>query len=457
MTDTNNKRTESLRLIAFSSPSFVTTLIHGPMVGILPAILVKYYGIEMATMSLIFLVSRLFDGVTDPLIGNLSDRTRSPIGRRKPWIIGGSLMIMLAAYQVFLPPANAGAIFFATFLILLTLGWTIVEIPYSAWVAEITGDYNKRTLIQTYRSVFALVGGLAFSAVPLLPIFKTTEMTPDVLRFVGWAIIVLLPVSIFAALFFNKEGKDVATRNDFSMKALFLSVKGNRPYQIYLFFLLGGGLYGGITGSLNFFILDVYLGIGDKFSFIMIPSTIVSLAALPIWFKISSRIGKSRALATSLMVGTISILIMLFIKPGPDSFLPFLALSLGQSLAFGAFSVVMVPMLADVIDYDILKTGVNRSGQYISTLTLITKCNAAFGGALGFFLVGIFGFDPTSTTHSTTAVNGLLFTYIAIPILLGIPGAFFAWRFPITKHRQRIIRKRIEQKALRMKRAQTSA
>jgi len=150
-------------------------------------------------------------------------------------------------------------------------------------------------------------------------------------------------------------------------------------------------------------------------------------------------------------------LFLLFIKPRPDAFLPFLFLVLMQNFGFAAFMVVLVPMMADIIDYDILKTGVNRSGQYISVLTLLVKGTAALGAALGFFLVGIFGFDPTSTTHSTTAVNGLLFTYIAIPILLGIPGAFFAWRFPITKHRQRIIRKRIEQKALRMKRAQTSA
>ena len=128
-----------------------------------------------------------------------------------------------------------------------------------------------------------------------------------------------------------------------------------------------------------------------------------------------------------------------------------------QTIAFGALNIVPVPMMADIIDYDILKTGANRSAQYISTLTLMTKCNAAFGGAVGFFLLGFFGFDPKSTTHTPEAVNALMFTYVAIPFILQISAAILAWRFPIDERRQKIIRKRIEQRALRAEKNDATA
>ena len=85
----------------------------------------------------------------------------------------------------------------------------------------------------------------------------------------------------------------------------------------------------------------------------------------------------------------------------------------------------------------------------MAAMSLLIKFNQAIGGALAFFLLSAFGFEATNTVHSPTAVNGLLFTYVAIPFFLGIIGAYFAWRFPIDDRRQKIIRKRIEQKALR--------
>ena len=456
MTNNSNGRIGSYRLLAFAAPGFVTALVHGPMAGILPTLIVKHYGVEMAAVSTLLLFSRMFDGVTDPLVGFLSDRTRSPIGKRKPWIIAGSVVIMIAASQLFMPPATAGFGFFMTWMLLITLGWTISEVPYGAWIPEITGDYNERTRIQTYRSSVAIFGGLALSAAPLLPMFETNEMTPAVLRLVGWAILFVLPPAIFAALVLNKQGKDVSIRDDLSVKGLISSLKGNRPFQYFILMVVPFGLSLGIEMSLGFLVFAVYLGIGDKFPQIMISHSIVSLISLPIWMKISSRIGKNRSLAISGLIGISIPLYLPFVDPGPSAFYPYLIISLAQALAFGAYSVCTLPLLADIVDYDILKTGVNRAGQYLSFMALLSKFNGAIGGAIGFFLLGIFGFDANNTIHTPAAVKGLLFTFVGIPFLLGIPSAYLAWRFPITRHRQKIIRKRIEQRALRIKKTGTA-
>jgi len=440
---------ETYRLLAFSAPYFVTTLVHGPMAGILPTLIVKYYGVEMAAMSTILLFSRMFDGVTDPLIGFLSDRTHSPIGKRKPWIIVGSAIVMIAVYHLFMPPSTAGIGFFMVWMLLITLGWTIGDVPYNAWITEITGDSYERTRIQTYRSAISCLAGFLLAIAPTLPLFETSEMTPEVLRMVGWVIIVALPPLVFAALVLNREGKTVSVREDLSFRDLLNSVKGNRPFRIFVLMFATLGLSLGITSTLNFLVFDIYLGIGDKFSQIFVPSTIVSFIALPIWLKIVARIGKNRALAVSAVLGVVLSLFLPFIEPGPGAFYPFLAITLAQGLAFGAYGVVPLPMLSDVVDYDILKTGSNRAGQYLSVLSLLIKFNQAIGGALAFFLLSLFGFEAANMVQTKTAVNGLLFTYVAIPFFLGFIAAYLSWRFPIDDRRQKIIRKRIEQRALR--------
>jgi len=452
MLNNTSGRMKTSHLLAFSAPYFVTALIHGPVSGILPTLIVKYYGVEMAAMGTILLVSRMFDGITDPLVGFLSDRTHSPIGRRKPWIIAGFALVMIAVSQLFMPPATAGSRFFLIWIILITLGWTVAEVPYGAWVPEMTGDYNERTRIQTIRSAVALLGGLAFSAAPLLPMFETNEMTPQVFRMVGWVILIALPPAVFAALVLNREGTDVSVRDALTVKDLINSVKGNRPFQLFMVLNVTGGLGIGITSALGFMVFDVYLGIGDKFAQIMIPGAIASVLSLPLWLKITGRIGKTRAFAVSNLLAFVLSLYLPFIEPGPSAYWPYLFIALAQNVAFGAYSVVPLPILADIIDYDILKTGANRAGQYLSALTLLLKCNGAIGGAVAFFMLGIFGFDVKNTVHSQRAINGLLFTFVAIPFILGVLTAVLAWYFPINKHRQEIIRKRIEQRAIRNQR-----
>ncbi|TDI58255.1 MAG: MFS transporter, partial [Alphaproteobacteria bacterium] len=102
-------------------------------------------GLAISTVANIMLFARLFDVITDPLIGYLSDHTKSRFGRRKPWMLASVPLLMLGIYKIFMPPEGIGAVYLFSWLMVMWLGWTMLMIPYYAWAAELTTDYDERT------------------------------------------------------------------------------------------------------------------------------------------------------------------------------------------------------------------------------------------------------------------------------------------------------------------------
>jgi len=136
------------------------------------------------------------------------------------------------------------------------------------------------------------------------------------------------------------------------------------------------------------------------------------------------------------------------IEPGPSAFWP--AMALTAALAMVACGILVVPMalLGDIVDYDILKTGVNRAGNYFAINTLMQKFGMGAGMGIGLPILAAFGYR--SGVEITGWVKfGLLFTYLALPSCFGLGAAFVMWNFPIDARRHGIIRKRIEQRAAR--------
>ncbi|WP_321491467.1 MFS transporter [uncultured Desulfobacter sp.] len=443
----DNTRLPLIQVLAWASSGAASMLVFGPAAGILPTIMAKNFGISMAAVGTILLVQRLFDGVTDPLIGYLSDRTRTPMGKRKPWIIAGTLLMMIAAWQLFIPPQGAGTVHFMVWMLLVAMGWTMYEVPFNAWGAQLTGDYDERSRIFAFRTAATVIGTILFMAAPMLPMFDTPEMTPEVLKFIAFCFIISMPFMVWAAVALVPEGKEVSTEEKFSLKDIAVSLKQNRPFLNYVLLMLAMGIASGIINTLIFPVMDAYLGIGDKFSAIMVAGTVCSLVSIPLWVKIIERLEKHKALFIGAVAITLACFCFIFIPPGKAAFIPYMATMIVILFGNGVVNVTMGPMLADIVDYDIWKTGTSRGGFYFSALMLISKLNMALGGAMGFFFLNLFGFDLNNTTHSHTAVIGVKVTFALIPSLLLLLSAVIAWFYPIDRKTQQQIRQAIEQKA----------
>ena len=112
------------------------------------------------------MIARLLDVMIDPAVGLLSDRTRIRSGRRKTWVVAGVPIFVLGGWQLFMPPADVSVAYFALWLVLFWLGFSMINIPYYAWGAELSPDYHERTRITTWRTISGTLGAFAFLRSP---------------------------------------------------------------------------------------------------------------------------------------------------------------------------------------------------------------------------------------------------------------------------------------------------
>ena len=433
--------------VAFSLPALPMSAMVYTVLTILPGYYAKHTTVTLAAIGGVLFASRLFDAVTDPLIGYLSDKTTSRFGARKPWMAAGVLLSMLAVYFLFTPSASADTTYFLVWSFVGYLAWTMVSIPYQAWGSELSRRYGERSRIFAFTGFTGALGPLLFLLVPLLPIFDSTEFTAETLRIGAVAIMIALPAALAITAMRVPRGAGVSVVRP-SFRLLASSLRRNRPLHYFIIVFMIGGLSGGIFLSLIFIYLDSYLGIGDKIPFVLLGWSITHVLFVPLWLRIVHRFGRTRSLAASWAISAALSAAMAFVSPGPSAFIIILVLVTLRGIVNAADTMIPSAVFADVIDYDVLKSGTSQAGNFYAFLALATKFNLAIGGATGFLLLSQFGYEVNGA-NDALAEFGLTLTLFIIPIALSTVACVMMWRFPITARRQGIIRKRIEQRALR--------
>lgn len=432
-----------LRRAAYAAPILPLAIVQAPALAVLPSIYAKEAGVSMAALGTVLFVTRLFDAVIDPSIGYLSDGTRSRWGPRKLWMALGALIVAVGCWFWFRPSAETGVGYFLLWSLVVYLGWSLLEVPHSAWLADLSDDYDERSRLSAWRSSADLAGRLLFFIVPLLPLFATTEITGETTRVVSWLVLILLPVAIAISFRFAPQGRPVpipeADRNPLKVLG---GVWGNRPFRVLFVALLLGQIASGMVGALYVFYMGAYLGIADKVAHVAVGVTLISLASTQVWPSIMKRIGKHGALSVGMFGTAATLVLMAFLRPGPLAF-PGMLLVFGlSSITAASLNVAMFALVADVADYDELKTGRNNAASYFSLVTLIVKVGLAVGGGASLIVAGLFGFDPQGVDQ-TDAMAGFFLAFIVIPILLNLISFGFAVRFPLNRRRHAIVVRRL--------------
>ena len=167
-TDVQSDRLPRPKLFAYGLAESPMQMVSLPMGVFLPAFYAQELGLGLAAVGMILMVARLWDVVTDPVIGYLSDRTKTRFGRRKPWILASVPLVMLSVYQLFAPGESVSNSYLLVWTMLLWLGWTLFNIPYFAWGAELSSGYVERTRITGWRTMLGFCGGMAAVLFPAL-------------------------------------------------------------------------------------------------------------------------------------------------------------------------------------------------------------------------------------------------------------------------------------------------
>ena len=282
--DTGDKSKRTLsnwQLASYGAPAMPLSMVALPMAVYLPAVYAdsEGFGLGLAFVGLMMVLSRVFDGITDPLIGFISDRIRTPWGRRKPFVVIGTPIYIAGICLLFIPPIefteveifgttmNTGYPWMLGALILTYIGATIKDVPYSAWGAELTTNYNERTLVTSWREGFTVAGSLIGAFTPAIIFFFGYDKPIDSVYFLSLGIAFAMPILVANCVISAPEHRVIETRKEhLRLRDSFRYVWRNDPYRrlviIFLFSMIGSAM----TNTLSFFFVKHVLLAGDDAS-----------------------------------------------------------------------------------------------------------------------------------------------------------------------------------------------
>ncbi len=419
-----------------------------PVMVFVPRFYASDLGVSLAVVGSILFFVRWTDVITDPLMGWISDHTRSRFGRRKLWVVLATPLMMLSVYQLFMPGEGAGGVHLALWSFLLSVAITMMLIPYYAWGAELSTDYNERSRITGSRAIFNAFGSLAAQLVPAMAlIFFGIGGSASVLQLVGITMLVLMPLCVCLTVTNVPEPPYRPVERVGTLEGLKV-MWGNGPFKrLVLAFMIGSIGLNVTTPLYLFFIADV-LQAEEKAIFMLAFFYIAAIAAVPFWVRISRRIGKHRAYLIAFFM--LALAHPFYLLLGAGDFWWMLPITLTTGFAAGGFSQTLPnSMKADVIDLDTLETGENRAAQFFSAWSFAQKATASLGGAIALFGLGLVGFDATAgAANSPDELFGLRFLFSTFPSLFFLTGAAIVWNYPITEARHAEIRAALDKRYL---------
>lgn len=439
--------------LSYAFPSAAIIFLYAPL-NILQGVYAKYYGLALTSLALVIFLSRMFDAVTDPVVGYYSDRYRDKRGSRKPIIFFGALLVVVSGFCLYSPsPDQVTLLYFTFWSFVFYLGFTLFDVNHAALASDLARDTDVKTTVFSFRAIMGYFGLVLFYAIPLLPFFESSEITPETFQFCAQVAVPFVLISMIMCLKVVKESDDSlwsaatvdrAVNNNFVVNTL--SVLKNKPFLIYLAAFTFSGLGMGMWMGLIFIYVDVYLLMGDAFSKIFLMAFVVGIAVAPVWVWLSKLLGKKYtwALANGLILA--SFVFTAFLDPAKVTFEYLVALKVINTAGFVCLNIISPSVLSDIADYGLLKHGLNQSGLYFSVNTFLQKFVFAVGGALGLAIAGWFEFDAMSDSQTLVAVFGVHLAIAWIPAFSVGVSLIAVLFLPISHHKHKIIVRRLEGK-----------
>lgn len=418
------------RLAAFASPALPLAAIGLPFTVHLPPYYAGELGLGLATVGFIFFLVRAIDLPLDPLLGAMIDRTRTPLGRFRPWFLAGAVTLVAAAYLVFMaePGVTALSAFWA--VMLLYAGLSMFQVAHQSWAATLTEDYHGRSRVfgwlQT-AGVFGMV--LVLGLPPLVAGLTGDDSSAGGVHAMGWFVIALLPLAVILTLFGTSEPRRPGTRHHVRLRDMGQMTKNPLMLRLLAADVLSG-VAPGIAGAMFIFVFEHRLGFTPaQASLLLLVYFIAGLVAAPLWMRLAVRIGKHRAAA---LAGAIYCVTQPCIVYLPVGNLTVTALAMAVAgLPYAAFPFLMRAMLADVIDADRLATGADQTGFYSAVLTTASKIAHAVPIGVIYPVLAWIGFNGAhGATNTPEALAGMTYLFAIGPVLFMAGASIVAWFWP---------------------------
>jgi GPH family glycoside/pentoside/hexuronide:cation symporter len=428
-------------IVAYALPAFVVALPTIPVYIHLPTFYGVELGLGLAATGIALLVARLFDAVTDPLIGAVSDRFGFRGAHRKPWIAIGGVIAGFGLIKVLSPPADVDPSYLLLWSLVLYGGWTMVAVPYLAWGAELATDYDERTRITACREAMTLAGILGAGVLGAVAVEMGWTQRQST-GAIAWSAVGLGAILLAVAIWFVP---DRASRRSQPISAAGLfSVLSNRPFLRLIGAWFLNGLANGVPAALFFLYLEFTLGAGEdtRAVFILIYFA-AGIASIPLWTRLSRKFDKSTTWCCAMFAAVVA---FIFVPLLPDgAYLAFGVICIVTGMSLGADLALPPAIQADVVDYDEWRFRRRRAGLQFALWGMSTKMALAAGVGLSLPALDALGFDPEAPDAAGKFTLAVIYAWV--PAVIKVAAIALVWAYPLTRRRHSAIRFRLARRA----------
>ena len=422
--------------------------------------MVTVVGMPPGLVAIIFIVGRSWDFINDPIIGHLSDRTRTRWGRRRPFLLFGAIPFGLSFILLWLSPnlSQTGlVIYYSVAYIIYELLATTVYMPYFALTPELTDDYDERTKLTSFRMMFNIIGSLTAYILPMLIIGNDwTLATKQGVTIMAMVAAVIAATPILGVFFGTREKKEYQTEVPPKFLPSLKAAFKNRPFVfgalIYLFTWMTIIV---VESNLQFFIIYI-LERQTQSMIIMVSIFVTAIFALPIWNWISKNWNKRYAYIGGVAFWAIVMIVLIFMTPETPFWL-ILILCIMAGIGVSAAQVLPWAIIPDAIEWEEWHTGERHEGMIYSLITLLGKVGMAIAQPLGLLILQLSRFqEGQGVVQPASALMGIRLVIGIFPALLLFSGIMMAVFYPLTRKQHHEIVKglRLRREERKQKRAE---
>lgn len=412
-------------LTIFSSPVLLFQALEMPWRVFMPAFFSQTLGLPLATVGALLLWIRMFDTCADPVVGWASDHWRTPFGLRRPWMAAGLPFILLGAWGVFFAAPGISIAALAGWCLVLHLGYSLTITPHGGWGLEIARDYHERTRVMGAKIWFAMAGTPLILALPAVGERWFGAGLAEQVHMLGIALMLLAGISIPAVLALIPEPALPDGTGAEGMVAGLWRALSDRALLLVLALYALVGLADAATNATFLFLIERALGLRGWGSMLLLVPVLVSLAAIPLWARVSRRIGKRRAMIGVFAWKAATLPLSLLLPEG--ALLPALLFLLLSSMATGAEYMLLRAMVADVSARDRERSGARRAGSFYAVSGISLKLASALGVGAALWLLSAAGFRVDGSARDAGLVAVRL-VYAVPGSVAGVLGAVLLWR-----------------------------
>ena len=424
----------------------------------LPFFYSNVFGLSLADAGMLMLITRLWDAVSDPMMGILADRTKTRWGKYRPYLLFFSLPFAVCGVLLFTTPENGKTVWaYVTYILMMTV-YTGINVPYGSLLNVMTADSDEKSVLSSYRMFFAYAGSFIALGVwePLCNMFDKTRVAvegaegglasistnPE-----AWQhamIVIAACCFILFILSFLMTKEYVKSESTVSVgKDLKLLLK-NKPWWILVGAALASNLFNTVRGTTAAYFFADYLQksveLAPQWAFLVSAGIFLSIGEIAnmvgvvLAVPLSKNLGKKSTYMLSMAALAGLSVVFFFLPPTAGGYWAMLGLQIVICVFSGVMSPLIWSMYADVADYTEFKEGTSSTGLIFSTASMAQKFGGALGGSAVMWLLAAFGYNTIAGAVQTeTAIMGLRMLMSFVPAAIAALAVFIVWFYPLTK------------------------